>query len=103
EIIRTTTETLQRFTTGFLISLLIVLGELLVVAALLLLLMLMEPLATLGAAIVLAIPAALVYRSMQHRLAASGRVAERSLASMIQWTEPAISSINETLIVARAA
>ena len=34
EIIRTTTETLQRFTTGFLVSLLIVLGEFLVVVAL---------------------------------------------------------------------
>ena len=32
EIIRTTTETLHRFTTGFLVSLLIVLGEVLVVA-----------------------------------------------------------------------
>jgi ATP-binding cassette subfamily C protein len=103
EIIRTTTETLQRFTTGFLVSLLIVLGELLVVAALLLLLMLIEPLATLGAVVVLAIPAVLVYRSMQHRLAASGRLAERSLASMIQWTEQAISGIKETLIMGRAA
>ncbi len=102
EIIRTTTETLQRFTTGFLVSLLMVLGEVLVVAALLLLLMLIEPLATLGAMIALGIPAALVYWTMQHRLAASGRLVERSLASMIQWTEQAIGGIKETLIMGRA-
>jgi len=96
EIIRTTTETLQRFTTGFLVSLLIVLGEVLVVAALLFLLMLVEPMATLGAMIALGIPAALVYRTMQHRLAASGRLVERSLASMIQWTEQAISGSGPT-------
>jgi ATP-binding cassette, subfamily B, bacterial PglK len=103
EIIRTTTESLQRFTIGFLVGLLIVLGELLVVAALLLLLMLIEPLATLGAMVVLGIPAALVYRSMQHRLAASGRLAELSLASMIQWTEQAIGGIKETLVMGRTA
>jgi ATP-binding cassette, subfamily B, bacterial PglK len=103
EIIRTTTETLQRFTTGFLVSLLIVLGEFLVVVALIVLLMLIEPLATFGAIVVLGFPAAFVYRSMQHRLAVSGRLAERSLASMIQWTEQAISGIKETLVMGRAA
>jgi ATP-binding cassette subfamily C protein len=103
EIIRTTTETLHRFTTGFLVSLLIVLSELLIVAALTVLLMLVEPVATLGVMVVLGVPTALVYRSMQRRLAVSGRSAERSLASMIQWTEQAISGIKETLILGRAA
>ncbi len=103
EIIRTTTETLQRFTTGFLVSLLIVLGEVLVVAALIGLLMLIEPTATFGAMVVLGVPAAFVYRSMQHRLTVSGRLAERSLASMIQWTEQAINGIKETLVTGRAS
>jgi ATP-binding cassette, subfamily B, bacterial PglK len=103
EIIRTTTETLDRFTTGFLVSLLIVLGEALVVAALIVLLMLMEPLATCGAIAVLGIPTGLIYRSMQRRLAVAGRLAQQSVASMIQWTEQAISGIKETLLMGRAS
>jgi ATP-binding cassette subfamily C protein len=103
EIIRTTTETLDRFTTGFLVSLLIVLGEVLVVAALIVLLMLMEPLATCGAIVVLGIPTGLIYRSIQRRLAVAGRLAQQSVASMIQWTEQAISGIKETLLMGRAS
>jgi len=102
EMIKVTTETIQRFTTGFLVSLLIVLGELLVVVALIIVLMLIEPLATFGAVLVLGIPTTLIYRSMQRRLAASGRLAERSMGSMIQWTEQAIGGIKETLVVGRA-
>ena len=102
ELIKVTTETIQRFTTGFLVSLLIVLGELLVVVALIIVLMLVEPLATFGAVLVLGIPTTLIYRSMQRRLAASGRLAERSMGSMIQWTEQAIGGIKETLVVGRA-
>jgi ATP-binding cassette subfamily C protein len=102
ELIKVTTETIQRFTTGFLVSLLIVLGELLVVVALIIVLMLIEPLATFGAVLVLGIPTTLIYRSMQRRLAASGRLAERSMGSMIQWTEQAIGGIKETLVVGRA-
>ena len=102
ELIKVTTETIQRFTTGFLVSLLIVLGELLVVVALIIVLMLIEPLATFGAVLVLGIPTTLIYRSMQRRLAASGRLAERSMGSMIRWTEQAIGGIKETLVVGRA-
>ncbi len=102
ELIKVTTETIQRFTTGFLVSLLIVLGELLVVVALIIVLTLIEPLATFGAVLVLGIPTTLIYRSMQRRLAASGRLAERSMGSMIQWTEQAIGGIKETLVVGRA-
>jgi ATP-binding cassette subfamily C protein len=103
ELIRTTTETLQRFCMGFLVSLLIVSGEVLVVAALFVLLMAIEPMATLGAMAVLGVPTALVYRSVQHRLAAAGRLAEQSSAAMIQWTEQAISGIKETLVMDRAS
>jgi ATP-binding cassette subfamily C protein len=103
ELIKVTTETIQRFTTGFLIALLVVLGELLVIVALITLLALIEPLATFGAVLVLGIPTALIYRSMQHRLAVSGRLAERSLASMIQWSEQAISGIKESLVMDRTS
>ena len=103
ELIKATTQTIQRFTTAFLVSLLTVLGELLVVAALITLLVLVNPLATIGALIVLGVPTALVYRLMQRRLAISGRLVERSMSSMIQWTEQAIGGIKETLVMDRAA
>jgi ATP-binding cassette, subfamily B, bacterial PglK len=103
ELIKVTTQTTQRFTTGFLVSLLTVLGELLVMVALITLLMLISPLATLGAVLVLGIPTAWVYRSMQRRLADTGRLVEQSMASMIQWTEQAIGGIKETLIMDRAS
>ena len=91
----------EDFTSGFMVNLLIVLGELLVLVALTSLLMIVEPLATLGALVVIAVPTALVYRSMQHRLGASGRVAEESFALMLQWAEQAISSAKEITITGR--
>ncbi len=102
ELIKVTSETVQRFTTGFLISLLTVLGELLVVVALIILLVLVNPLATFAAIFALGVPTVLVYRAMQRRLAEAGRLAERSMSSMIQWTEQAISGIKETLVMDRA-
>lgn len=103
ELVRVTTRSVEDFTNGFIVNLLIVLGELLVLVALILLLMLVEPIATLGALCVLAVPTALIYRSTQHRLGSSGRRAEESLASMIQWTEQAISGVKETLVTGRRA
>jgi ATP-binding cassette subfamily C protein len=102
ELIKVTTTTILRFTSGFLVNLLGILGELLVVAALIALLMLVNPLATFGAMLIVGLPMALVYRLMQRRLAAAGRLAERSMTAMIQWTEQAISGIKETLIMDRA-
>jgi len=103
ELIKVMTGTIQRFTSGFLLNLLTLLGELSVVAALIALLVLISPLTTFGAVLALGIPAALVYRSTQRRLAESGRLVERSTSSMIQWTEQAISGIKETLVMDRAA
>ncbi len=103
ELIKVTTETIPRFTSGFLIGLMIILGEFLVVLALVALLVAVEPLATVGAVIVLGIPTALVYRAMQHRLAQAGRLTEQSFAAMIQWTEQAIGGIKETLVTGRAS
>src|SRR5216683_651391 len=62
-----------------------------------------ELLSTLGALVVLAVPTVPMYRSMKHRLGASGRLAERSLDLMIQWTEQAIGGLKETLITGRRA
>src|SRR6266853_599445 len=101
ELIRVTTRSVEDFTSGFMVNLLIVLGELLVLVALTSLLMIVEPLATLGAVVVLAVPTALVYRITQHRLGASGRIAEESFASMLQWAEQAISSAKEIKITGR--
>ena len=102
ETIKTTTETIQRFTFGFLNGLLIVLGELLVIAALTGLLVLIQPLATLGAVVVLGIPTLLIYKATQRHLAEAGRTAEQSFAAVVQWTEQAIGGIKETLVMGRA-
>jgi len=102
ETIKTTTDTIQRFTFGFLNGLLIVLGELLVIAALTGLLVLVQPLATLGAVVVLGIPTLLIYKATQRHLAEAGRTAELSFAAIVQWTEQAIGGIKETLVMARA-
>jgi ATP-binding cassette, subfamily B, bacterial PglK len=101
ELIRVTTRSVEDFTSGFMVNLLIMLGELLVLGALTSLLMIVEPLATLGALVVLAVPTALVYRSTHHRLGASGRIAEQSFGLMIQWAEQAISSVKEIMITGR--
>jgi ATP-binding cassette subfamily C protein len=103
EVIKVATQTVQRFTVGFLTGLLVVLGELLVVAALVILLLFVDPLATVGAVLVLGVPTALIYRFIHHRLADSGRVAEHSMSSMIQWTEQSISGVKETLVTGRAS
>lgn len=102
ELTKVTTQTIQRFVAGFLISLLTVLGELLVVGALITLLVLISPLATFGAVLALGVPTALLYRLLQHRLAELGSVVERSMGAMIQWIEQAISGIKETLVMDRA-
>ncbi len=101
ELIKVTTETTQRFT-AFLISLLTVFGEVLVILALIFLLLAVDPQATTGAVLVLAVPAVLIYWSMQRRLGEAGRVAEGSVGAMIQWTEQALGGIKEALVMDRA-
>lgn len=101
DLIRVTTRSVEDFASIFMVNLLIALGELLVLVALTGLLMIVEPVATLGALVVLGVPTAVVYRSTQHRLGATGRIAEQSFASMIQWAEQAISSVKEITITGR--
>ncbi len=103
ELIKTMTDSVRRFTGGFLLSLLMVLGEILIVLAVIVLLMLVEPLATLGAMLVLGVPTALMYLRMRHRLAIAGRTTEQSYASMLQWIEQAIGGIKETLVTGHAS
>jgi ATP-binding cassette, subfamily B, bacterial PglK len=103
ELIKAVTRSVDDFTNGFMVNLLIVLGEFLVLAALTSLLMFVQPLATLGAVVVLAVPTVLVYRSTHNRLGASGHIAEESVGLMIQWAEQAISSVKETMITGRRA
>jgi ATP-binding cassette subfamily C protein len=103
ELIRITTRTVEDFTFGFLANLLLLLEELLVLAAVIILLLMFEPIASLGAILVLAVPTVPMYRLIHHRLGTTGRVAERSLDLMIQWTEQAIGSLKETLVTGRGA
>jgi ABC-type multidrug transport system fused ATPase/permease subunit len=103
ELIKATTETLQRFTSIFVTSLLNLLGELLVVTALIVLLIVIAPLATLGAVALLGVPTALLYGAMRHRLGSAGRLTEQSFTSIIQWTGQALSGIKETLVTGRAS
>ena len=101
ELIGVTTRSVEEFSSGFLVNLLTVLGELLVLCGVTSLLIIVEPLATLGALVVLAVPTAVVYRSTRHRLGAAGRTAERSWSLMVQWAEQAIRSVRETMITGR--
>jgi ATP-binding cassette subfamily C protein len=101
DLIRVSVRSVEEFSTGFVVNLLTVLGECLVVVALTSLLMVVEPLATLGAVVILAIPTAIVYRSTRHRLAEAGRTAEQSFASMVQWAEQSIRSVKETTLTGR--
>lgn len=101
ELIGVVTRSVEEFSSGFLVNLLTVLAELFVLVGVTSLLMFVEPLATAGALVVLAVPTAVVYRSTQHRLGATGRVAEQSWTSMVQWAEQAIRSVKETMITGR--
>jgi ATP-binding cassette, subfamily B, bacterial PglK len=103
ELVGVTTRSVEEFTSGFLVNLLTVLGELLVLAGVTSLLMTVEPLATLGALVVLAVPTAVAYRSTRHRLADAGRMAEQNWFLMTQWAEQAIRSVKETTISGRRA
>jgi ABC-type multidrug transport system fused ATPase/permease subunit len=101
DLIRVVVRSVEEFSHGFLLNMLTVLGELSVIASLTGLLMIVEPLGTLGALVVLAIPTAVVYQSTRRRLAESGRMAEQSFASMIQWAEQSIRGVKETTITGR--
>ncbi len=101
ELIRVTTRSVEDFANIFLVNVLIALGETLVLGALTCLLMVVQPLETLGAVVVLALPTALVYRLTQARLAKSGRVAEQGFGLMIQWAEQALNSVKEITITGR--
>jgi ATP-binding cassette subfamily C protein len=103
DLIRVTVRSVEEFSSGYLVNLLTVLGELLVIAALAGLLIIVEPWATFGALVVIAVPTALVYQSTRKRLAASGRIAEQSFGLMIQWAEQAIKGAKETRLTGRRA
>jgi len=101
ELIGVITRSVEEFSSGFLVNLLTVLGELLVIAGVTSLLLFVEPLATLGALVVLAVPTALVYRMTRHRLGEAGRVAEQSWSSMVKWAEQSLRSVKETTLTGR--
>jgi ATP-binding cassette subfamily C protein len=101
EVAKVTTRSIEDFTSGFMVNLLIVMGELLVMVALTGLLMVVQPLATLGAVVVLAVPTGLINRATHRRLGPSGHIAEQSFGMMIQWAEQAIGSVKEITLTGR--
>ncbi len=101
DLVTVTVRSVEEFSSGFMVNLLTVMGELLVIVTLTGLLMIVEPLATLGALVVLAVPTAVVYQATRRRLAELGRMAEQSFAAMIQWAEQAIRGVKETMITGR--
>ena len=101
DLIRVTTRSVEDFANIFMVNLLIALGELLVIAALAGFLMYVEPVGTIAALVVLAAPTAVVYLIAQSQLGKAGGVAEESFASMIQWTEQALSAVKEITITGR--
>lgn len=103
ELIGVTTRAVEDFSGGFLLNLLTVIAEVFVLVGVTGLLMIVEPFATLGAVVVLAVPTAIVYRSTRHRLALSGRIAQQSWSMMVQWAEQSFRSVKETMITGRRA
>src|SRR5258705_732613 len=103
EVVRVTTRSVEDFTGGFFVNLLIVMGEVFVMVALTGLLTIVEPLATLGAVVVLAVPTVLTHRATHRRLGESGRIAEQSFGMMIQCAEQAIGSVKEITLTGRGS
>ena len=98
ELLKVTTESVHRFVSGFLLSLMVLLGEVVVVLAFAVLLLFIRPLAMLAAILIVGIPTALIYLAMQRRLAKAGRVADQSFGLVLQWIGQAINGIKETIV-----
>jgi ATP-binding cassette subfamily C protein len=98
ELIKSITGTVHGFASGFIINLLNALGECLVLAAWISLFAVLEPILTMGLALVLGAVGLIGYRTMQHRLATAGLDAEKSFGLIIQSAEQALGGVKETLV-----
>ncbi len=103
ELVKVTTESVHRFASGFLLSLMVLLGELVLVLAFSILLLFIRPMAMVAAVLIVGVPTALIYLAMQRRLSVSGRIADQSFGSVLQWIEQAINGIKETIVTGCAA
>ena len=103
ELIKVTTETVHRFASGFLFSLIVTLGELVVMLAFFLLLLFINPLVTIGAMIMLGLPTAIIYWAMRGRLRLSGRTADQSFGAVLQWIEQSINGTKEIIVAGCAS
>lgn len=96
ELIKNTTDTMQRFAMGVMMPSMIAVSEALVIAAIVTLLFIVSPGATLAALVIIGVPAALYYNFVRSRLAVQGRVSEQSLALIMQWIKQSLGGIKLT-------
>lgn len=101
ELVKNCTETTFRFVAGYTLWLLITITELLMLGAIVSLLMIVEPVATIGALLLLVAPAALFFIAVRRRLAAMGTVREQSVALLLQWINQSLGGIKEVLLLNR--
>lgn len=96
ELIKNATDTMQRFAMGVMMPAMTAVSESLVIAAVLTLLIIVSPVSTLAALVIIGVPAALYYEYVRLRLAAQGRVSEQSLALVMQWIKQSLGGIKLT-------
>ena len=96
ELIKNTTDTMQRYAMGVMMPAMIAVSEALVVAAIVTLLLIVSPGATLTALVIIGVPAVLYYKYVRTRLAVQGRVSEQSLALVMQWIKQSLGGIKMT-------
>ena len=99
ELIKNTTDTMQRFAMGVMMPAMITVSEVLVIIAIVTLLFIVAPIATLAAAITIGVPAVLFYRYVRTRLEVQGRVSEHSLALAMQWIKQSLGGIKMTKLM----
>ena len=101
ELIKNTTDTMQRFAMGVMMPSMIAVSEALVIAAVITILFVVAPVPTLAAVLIIGMPAALFYKYVRLKLAAQGRLSEHSLASIIQWIKQSLGGIKLTKLTGR--
>lgn len=99
ELIKNTTDTMQRFAMGVMMPALIAVSEALVIVAIVALLLAVSPSATLTVLVIIGVPAVLYYKFVRIRLAEQGGVSEQSLALVMQWIKQSLGGIKMTKLM----
>lgn len=101
ELLKTVSNTTQQFASGFLLALIVSVGEALVLVTLFGLLLILEPLATVGAALLLSAPAVTFYLLIRRRMRSAGERRETSLALVNQSVNQSLGGIREIKILGK--